>query len=55
MTNTITKQIDKIEIQILQNKELDINLIQKRNELEFKRNITNKKNIICIFIRIAIL
>ena len=41
MTNTITRQIEKIEIELLTNKELDINLIQKKNELEFKRNKDN--------------
>ena len=41
MNDTITNQINEIDIQLLNSKELDINLIQKRNELEFKRNKDN--------------
>jgi len=41
MNNTIKRQLEKIDIQILQSKEIDINLIQKRNDLEFKRNKDN--------------
>ena len=46
MNNTITNQINEIETQILNTKMYDlsidhISLIQKRNELEFKRNKQN--------------
>ena len=32
------KELNELDIQISNSKELDINLIQQRNELEFKRN-----------------
>ena len=46
MNNTITNQINEIETQILNTRMYDlsidhISLIQKRNELEFKRNKQN--------------
>jgi len=41
MNDTITNQINEIDIQLLNSKECDYNLIQKRNELEFKRNKDN--------------
>ena len=42
MINTITKQINEIEIQLLNCKDaLDIDLLHKRNELVFKRNKQN--------------
>ena len=42
MTNKITKQINEIEIELLNCKDaLDIDLLHKRNELVFKRNKQN--------------